>query len=756
MQMQETTRLTIQKNVIELQENKSIEITQYGVIEENMNQKDQEEQTASEENSKEIVEESSIEEANASANSSANSYSDSDDDSSDSDSSTSSSSSNSSTSSTSSDSSAASSPTKSVIQEATGVASQICSKSSPTKSVIQGTIEVAVESSHESPPTKSVIQEATEVATQSSPELSPNKSVNQGTTEVASQSFRKDLSMTESEINSPERLMQSFSNVSREELDRLEAKSRENSPTKVFSVTKEPLDDEVKETPAKTENMIEARIGETPSVTDAERALRRDSLTNLTSKISAIITTSQSDQSLATSIATTSEESCVSSTGKSGLKIKSIEIVEPNDMTRKVSQMLHLGMQKNQKSAITQRHAVVNNVNVIDAKLSQQLEEKRLRMLAKLSGQRSPKVAGKGKKPIVTKKSAEAEKVVSSTTDNRKGKAKPQTGSDKIVYNNAKNVEKSKSDNVTLADKKTEETKESRKSKSKASPRKKAAQNDQLLDKTESANNEINLKKAEKGAIQNAAKETSTAATIVTIPTENVKKISKSKVDQVKRDLFNDEEMNDQRTTRSQAARRTTSDGQKNSNVDESQDANTSLDSSKEKMPGVLECLQLIPANKSEQESHDLSYKSDDNCGFSNSQSHVLDISLEYDESVPIKKRKRKYSTSELQSKYSFTFPEEGVAHILTLTDWSELFKMTPKYVKPKASSSPKKSPTKVKKSSIKILEKPPIACSSPIASSSTKGGKLDEKKKKTCKRKTTPNKEDRVVCLRVRQNKKF
>ncbi|XP_003426058.1 titin isoform X1 [Nasonia vitripennis] len=742
MQVQETTTVTIQKNVIELQENKSIEITEYGVIEENMNQKDQDEQTKSEDNSKEIVEETSIEEANVSANSSANSYSDSDDDSSDSDSSSSSSSSNSSTSSTSSNSSGESSPTKSVIREATEVASQISPESSPTKSVIKEATETVAQIDPASSPIKSIIQEPTEAAIQSSPELSPNKSINQETTDVTSQSFRKDFSMTESEINSPERLMQNFSNIGQEELDRLEAISRENSPTKVFSVTKEPSDDEVKETPAKQENMIEAVIGDTPSVTDAERALRRDSLTNLTSKISAIITTSQSDRSLATSSAATSEESCVTSTGKSGLKIKSIENVAPNDLTKKVSEMLHLEIQKNQRLAISQRKAVVNNI-VIDAKLSQQLEEKRLRMLAKLNGQKSPKVTGKGKKLIATKKSAETEKFVSSTTDNRKDKTKQQIESDKLVYNSAKNVEKSKSGNVKLADKKTEEAKESRKGKSKASLKKKTAQNDQLS-KTEVANNEANLKKAEKGAMKSTAKETSVTATTITITAENVKQISKSKVDQVKRDLFSDEEINDQRTTRSQTARRTTSDGQKNSNAGDRHDANAPFNNSKEELPGVLECLQLIPANKSDHESgnHDLGNETFDNCGPSNSQSNVQDISIVYDESVPIKKRKRQYSTGDLETTYSFTFPEEGITQILTLTECSELFKMTPKYGKPKATSSPKKSPTKVKKSNIKILEKPPM----PTSALNARVGKLDERKKKVCKRKTTPIKEDQVV----------
>ncbi|XP_058789117.1 serine-rich adhesin for platelets-like [Phymastichus coffea] len=196
---------------------------------------------------------------------------------------------------------------------------------------------------------------------------------------------------------------------------------------------------------------------------------------------------------------------------------------------------------------------------------------------------------------------------------------------------------------------------------------------------------------------------------------ESEKENTKTKVDQVKRDLFAPSDETEQRTTRSQTAKK---------NIDENP-----------RLPGVLECLQLIPANKSAEEPLDQAVN-----GLSNSQTNTLEVSFVYDDSVPIKKRKRNYSSSELESEYAFTFPDEDEVLIMKVQPYEEIFKMAPKMVK----KSPKKSPIKSKRKVVKC----PLPVSSPM-----KKDKLQ--KRKSCKRKVSFIKEEKPVEKKMKAEEK-
>ncbi|XP_023318549.1 uncharacterized protein LOC106653667 isoform X2 [Trichogramma pretiosum] len=136
------------------------------------------------------------------------------------------------------------------------------------------------------------------------------------------------------------------------------------SPENTFPIY--PEEDDPKETPAKEENVAEAEISETPSVTVADRALRRDSLTNLNAKISAAIVTTSSS----------GERSVSSPKKKSETK--------PN----------HAGVTKAKISNVPKMSPMSN------AKISRQLEEKRLRVLAKFkAGNAAPTKVVPPKKP---------------------------------------------------------------------------------------------------------------------------------------------------------------------------------------------------------------------------------------------------------------------------------------------------------------------------------------------------------------------
>lgn len=189
---------------------------------------------------------------------------------------------------------------------------------------------------------------------------------------------------------------------------------------------------------------------------------------------------------------------------------------------------------------------------------------------------------------------------------------------------------------------------------------------------------------------------------------ENEKENVKAKVDHVKRDLFAPGDDAEQRTTRSQSARKS---------IDENPP-----------LPGVLECLQLIPANKSLDERLDQTVD-----GLSNNQTNSLEVSFVYDDSVPIKKRKRNYSSSELENEYAFTFPDEDEVRIMKVQPYEEIFKMAPKPVKKK---SPRKSPIKVKRK----IARCPLAASSPL--------KDKLQKRNSTKRKASPIKEEKQACL--------
>ncbi|XP_043270970.1 uncharacterized protein [Venturia canescens] len=202
----------------------------------------------------------------------------------------------------------------------------------------------------------------------------------------------------------------------------------------------------------------------------------------------------------------------------------------------------------------------------------------------------------------------------------------------------------------------------------------------------------------------------------------DAKAIPKSKVDLVKRDLFSDEESNDQRTTRSKT--RQTSDFQRSKSVDPLVSSSSSLSEknssscANEDMPGVLECLDLVPTVKGDTNDEDLLILDSTN------NSNHGDFKFVYDDSVPTKRRKRKFSNSELQVSIQVETKDGTLrSKLMTVTPLEEIFNLTPprkrrgatKEVKHTQIKKKDNLPVKKVKSGFKGIQDKPLATSSPV-----------------------------------------
>lgn len=154
----------------------------------------------------------------------------------------------------------------------------------------------------------------------------------------------------------------------------------------------------------------------------------------------------------------------------------------------------------------------------------------------------------------------------------------------------------------------------------------------------------------------------------------------KHKVDQIKRDLFSNEENNKQITTRSKT--RQISDAQKNNSVDsnrstllETVDRRNSSEIPKEELSCVLECLNLVPASKNEIIEEEVT--SNLNATFCNS----VEYHFVYDDTISIRKRKRKYSNSDLEFQVSVELTDQNYAEctkLMSATAYEEIFNISP------------------------------------------------------------------------------
>lgn len=198
------------------------------------------------------------------------------------------------------------------------------------------------------------------------------------------------------------------------------------------------------------------------------------------------------------------------------------------------------------------------------------------------------------------------------------------------------------------------------------------------------------------------------------VPRKDEKKSAhKLKVEQVKRDLFSEEETLEKRTTRSSSRR--IMDAQKP--IEEVQ------------LPGVLEVLQLVPTNRGEYSSIQSNTSQNGVQAF---------IKIVYDETKCVKKRKRRCSNSELEIRLT---DEDGNDYNLKATEYQTMFDLPPKPkrrapIKPAPTTTLKRQrrpPAKYCNDDIVMSEIPkPLATSSPaLKDEEAKDEHVEEKTKR-------------------------
>ncbi|KAL0110596.1 hypothetical protein PUN28_013881 [Cardiocondyla obscurior] len=173
-------------------------------------------------------------------------------------------------------------------------------------------------------------------------------------------------------------------------------------------------------------------------------------------------------------------------------------------------------------------------------------------------------------------------------------------------------------------------------------------------------------------------------------------KILKYKVDQVKRDLFSDDE-NDHRTLIVNATDNKKVADAENLNKASSKTENVNVENSKQELSTVLQCLQLVPASKKKHLSNDINQadeqikkqrkpiNEDDNKSHQTSDAHnyKAEYHFVYDDSVPMRKRRRRYSAHELQIEINYADlsdpnPVECMK-VMKATEFEEIFNLAPK-----------------------------------------------------------------------------
>ncbi|XP_018361886.1 PREDICTED: serine-rich adhesin for platelets-like isoform X2 [Trachymyrmex cornetzi] len=175
-------------------------------------------------------------------------------------------------------------------------------------------------------------------------------------------------------------------------------------------------------------------------------------------------------------------------------------------------------------------------------------------------------------------------------------------------------------------------------------------------------------------------------------------KILRYKVDQVKRDLFSDEE-NDNKTSSAKDNKTKAIDAEiSNSNLVETSDKNetANVENPKQELSTVLQCLQLVPASKKEhlynnknqveqqhKEQSEPENESDNELHQTDVHNNKTEYHFVYDDSVPMKKRRRRYSAHELQIEINYADlsdpnPVECIK-IMKATEFEEILNLPPK-----------------------------------------------------------------------------
>lgn len=183
-------------------------------------------------------------------------------------------------------------------------------------------------------------------------------------------------------------------------------------------------------------------------------------------------------------------------------------------------------------------------------------------------------------------------------------------------------------------------------------------------------------------------------------------KILRHKVDQVKRDLFSDEE-NDHRICSAKNNKTKTTEV---SNLVEVSNRRANVESPKQELSTVLQCLQLVPACKNEHNDENQTGKQREELNEfenrANNESQAIDIHnykaeyhFVYDDSMPVRKRRRRYSNHELQIEINYADLSDPNAveciKVMKVTEFEEIFNLPPK----------SKKRTVNKKSSVKNIK---------------------------------------------------
>lgn len=505
----------------------------------------------------------------------------------------------------------------------------------------------------------------------------------------------------------------------------------ESSPAKLMSINKseEKYESISKETPAKDENLL---AEEDISVTPSSTKIGINNITNLSSKIAFI--TSENEKL----VKANSSKSEASNTNKIR---QQTQIIDVQNVSFEKSKFVPLTESSNFE--ITKQYILNTDER------ARQLEQKRQRMIIKLkqipksntiyAKNRSKKNIFSVKKKIhcvnknntksrINTNGKQCEKNLDKNTTNRENTDNQVSGSNNVtniqdikkeendkklcttlnkcnkdIQNNTKNVlmEANSTVNTLIStqgkidepksnlgeysatcntsqndvvesdrinDKKISEQESSKEYLSNINKNRKTVQDTDVKNKCNRKDNEIILKKHD----------------------GKVKDILKSKINQVKRDLFSDEE-NEQKCKISEVRKFSKDsevqkkDNKQISNDNEEKKTVKTIQSQdpKEELPCVLECLQLVPASKtdnSKEKSDNNQLEEEINLNTSGPGSVVYHFI--YDDSISTKKRRRRYGSSELKQHVKVQLSNDNykeiVTQTLTATDYQEIYNMNP------------------------------------------------------------------------------
>lgn len=431
--------------------------------------------------------------------------------------------------------------------------------------------------------------------------------------------------------------------------------AKEASPLKMFSVV-EQNDDQ--ETPAKNDLLVEATISETPSSSKAGT----DITTNLTSKISEIIT---------------SEENLMKTSVQAAKSTSTLQPIDYDQLKMQLdSKRERLKKGFVEATSRTRTRAAVNQ------------EKRRNTTRARSFQSRTQKV---------TNPPAMANQISTKPLSNLPKLPEIPIIDNTNKMNTSNEQEKKKKETKTRKTPRKGRTPKKGKKEGRTSLENQNAEENKLQPMEKNPETEEPTKSAEKNS--------DTKLKEIIIALEDEKLSLKAKVDLVKRDLFSDDEQIDQRRTRSKS--RQTSENQKIDNTDQNSEQSSTNEKLKENLPCVLESLELVPKNNKNDSVEEQSF-------FNAGELRHGEYHFIYDETTAVNKVKRK-------RKYSFTDVEIDLDNgdtrriILAVTPMEEIYNVSPKPKKRAAKKSPTKTNNNKKLTNVIENYDKPLASSSPI-----------------------------------------